>query len=122
MGINYGSLGEPKPRKKREKNLINHGSLDASADGLTDEQLKQFSRKRLIELAKQQRAPSVAKAAAAELWERVEPRKEQREAQMSAADAVRIADIYEAHEAVFAVSVMPFGAGKLRRTWLCLGG
>src|SRR5215472_19263329 len=105
MGINYGSLGEPKPRKKREKNLINHDPLDASADGLTDEQLKQFSRKRLIELAKQQRAPSVAKSAAAEIWERVEPKKEQREAQMTAADAVRIADIYEAHEAVFANAI-----------------
>jgi len=105
MGINYGSLGEPKPRKKREKNLINHGSLDASADGLTDEQLKQFSRKRLLELAKQQRAPAVAKAAAAELWERVEPKREQREAQMTAADAVRIADIYEAHEAVFTKAI-----------------
>ena len=107
MTIEYGKIdhSKAKPRKKRQKNLINHDPLDVSADGLTDEQLKQFSRKRLIELAKQQRAPSVAKSAAAEIWERVEPKKEQREAQMTAADAVRIADIYEAHEAVFAKAI-----------------
>ena len=75
--------------------MINHDALDASADGLTDEQLKHFSRKRLLELAKQNRAPSVAKASASELWERVDPKKERAEAQMTAAEAGRIANIYE---------------------------
>jgi hypothetical protein len=97
MATNYGSIGEnPKPHKKRRKHLINHDAIGASADGFTDEQLKQFSRKRPTELAKQQRAPSVAKSAAAEIWERVEPKKERPDAQITNPEANRIADIYDA--------------------------
>jgi len=95
MPINYGSIDHSKPRKKPEKHLINHDAIGTPAEGLSDEQLKQFSRQRLLELAKQNRAPSVAKAAAAELWERVEPKKERPEAQMSSAEAARIATIYD---------------------------
>jgi len=92
-GINYGSMDRT-PRKKRETHLLKHDTLDVSGDGLSDEQLKNFSRKRLIELAQNKRAPSVAKSAAAELWERVEPKKEKAEAQITASEASRIADIY----------------------------
>jgi len=46
--------------------MILERDLRLPAEGLSDEQLKQFSRQRLLELAKQNRAPSVAKAAAAE--------------------------------------------------------
>jgi len=94
MSIKYGSI-EPGARKPRQKSLINHNATAVSADDLSDEALKQFSKKRLLELAKQNRAPSVAKAAATELLERVEPKKERADAQMTATDAARIADIYE---------------------------
>jgi len=100
-GINYGSMDRT-PRKKRETHLLKHDTLDVSGDGLSDEQLANFSRKKLIELAQQKRAPSVAKSAAAELLERVSPKKERAEALISPAEAIRIADIYDA---VFAEAV-----------------
>lgn len=96
MAINYGQpdFGK-KERKPRAKSLMNHDALNAPIDELSDEQLKQFSKRRLIELARQTRAPHVASSAAKEIWERVEPKKERPEASMTAADAARIADIYE---------------------------
>jgi|SRR5215469_16384459 len=77
------SSDNPRPSKEYEKSSNDHDALDASADGLSDEQLKQFSRRRLLKLAKQKRAPAVAKSAAAELSERVEPKKGWPEAQVT---------------------------------------
>ena len=88
MGINYGSLGEPKPRKKREKSLIVH---EQAEDRSTPEALEN----RLINLAFQNRAPSVAKAAALDLLERKAPRQKNVEQGLTADEARRITDIYD---------------------------
>ena len=76
--------------------MINHEALETgNTPELSDEALKQYTRKRLLQLAGQNRAPSVAKAAATELLERVEPKRDRQEAQLSTKDAARLSEIYD---------------------------
>jgi hypothetical protein len=89
MSIKYGAIEEAKARKPRAKSLIVHDGV--GADRTTPEALVQ----RLTNLAYQNRAPSVAKAAAAELLERIAPRVKNPEQGLSAGDARKLADIYE---------------------------
>ena len=91
MPINYGSIDRSK-RKPRRNHLMNHGSLEAShSEPITAEALE----RRLQQLATQNRAPSVAKAATTELLERKAPKKQIQDAGLTAGEANRIADIYE---------------------------
>lgn len=93
MAINYGTIerGQRK-RKPRAKALIDHKALESPGGELTG---AGEMKARLRQLAMQNRAPSVAKAAATELLEREEPKKIYQDPGISGADAVRIADIYE---------------------------
>ena len=76
---------------------INYGSIDHKSLGETNdepvsaEELETI----LLQLSRQKRAPAVAKSAAAELLERIKPRKILQDPGISGADAARIADIYE---------------------------
>ena len=89
MATNYGSI-DPSKRKPRQKSLIDHSAAEEQ-DRLTPEALEA----RLGSLAYQNRAPSVAKAAAAELLERKAPRVKNPEQQLSPDESRRLADIYE---------------------------
>ena len=89
MSIKYGSLDKDQPRKKRAKSIIHHD--DSGNEKISGPALKA----RLAHLAYQNRAPHVAVRAADTLLERVEPRKGTPESQLTAAEAMRICDIYE---------------------------
>ena len=60
-----------------------------------DQQLRTFSRARLIQIANSENATASVQATK-ELWERAEPKAERKEAQLPASEQKRIADIYEA--------------------------
>lgn len=90
MTIKYGSIDEQQPRK-RLKSLIDHSTDEMTDARLTPEALE----RRLARLAYQDRAPSVARSAAAELLERKAPRIKNPEQALSANDARRLTDIYE---------------------------
>jgi hypothetical protein len=79
---------QPKPRKPRQKSLINHASLEGKDS-------PQALEARLLQLALQNRAPSVAKAAAEALLERKAPRQRNPDRGLTVEEALRIADIYE---------------------------
>ena len=85
MTIKYGSI-DSKPRKKRAQSLI----VYEDENNLTAEALE----KRLGTLAFQNRAPSVAKAAAAELLERKAPRERNPDKRLTADEARRIEQVY----------------------------
>lgn len=91
MAINYGSIEPKKPRKKYCRTQV-----DPSVAGVNpEERTAEVYETRLHGLAFQNRAPSVAKAAAAELLERKSPRKNIEEQRLTADEARRICDIYE---------------------------
>jgi len=69
---------------------------EAPTDPFSDEQIRHFSRKRLIELASSG-GDTAARQAASELLERAEPKAAPKTEQLSRADALRICDIYDRH-------------------------
>jgi hypothetical protein len=89
MPINYGSIDRSQ-RKPRAKSVIDH-SAGEDQDRGTPEALEG----RLLNLAYQNRAPSVAKAAAAELLERKSPRVKNPEQSLSPDEVRKICDIYD---------------------------
>jgi len=90
MKTKYGSIDIQAQiqRKKRSRSVIPSTQVPAE---LTPETLE----RRLAELSFQNRAPSVAKAAAETLLERKAPRSKSPEQAITAADAARIAEIYD---------------------------
>ena len=92
VAINYGSI-EPsqRARKPRAKTLIDYKALASNDEPVSAEELETI----LLQLSRQKRAPAVAKSAAAELLERIKPRKVLQDPGITGADAARIADIYE---------------------------
>lgn len=89
VSIKYGRLDEEKPRKPRQTSqIVDPATLD---ERLTPDALE----RRLLTLAFQNRAPSVAKAAAAELLERKAPRVKNPEQGLTANEARKLTDIYD---------------------------
>ena len=88
MTIKYGQDEELRKRKGR-RSIIPQDFVP------TDKTTPEALEARLAALAYQNRAPSVAKSAAAELLERKAPKQKNPEAMLTANDARKITDIYE---------------------------
>ena len=93
MATNYGSIHR-RARKPRCIPLIDH-SDQVNGEPIHPDDMARNMEARLLELSKQNRAPSVAKAAAAELLERAKPKKSPQEPEMTVAEASRLVDIYD---------------------------
>jgi len=68
--------------------------VEVPTDLNNDEEIRNFSKKRLIELARHG-GDTAARLAASELLERVEPKAEKKEAQLSKSEALKICDTYD---------------------------
>ena len=91
MSIKYGQI-EQETKRKRFRNIT--AQAQEAAEDKADLSPEWLER-RLLTLARQNKAPSVAKAATAELLERKAPRVKNPEQGLSANEARKLADIYE---------------------------
>ena len=92
MALNYGSI---KHEQKQPKRISRVKAIIAAANEPVDKLSPEALEKRLASLAFQNKAPSVAKAAAAELLERKAPKTKNVDQGLTASDARRICDIYD---------------------------
>ena len=93
MAINYGSIGDDKPKPpKKGKKSPKKDEIEIKDEQLTPSALEQH----LGRLAYQKRARSVAVRAATELLERKAPKTKNPEERLTAGEARRICDVYDA--------------------------
>jgi len=85
--------------------------VEAPIDPFSDDEIRRFTRQRLIELAKDG-GDTAAIRALTELLERAEPKSQPKEEQMTKAEALRICDIYEREFAGEYCSVCHRGAAQ----------